>query len=106
MLGAMSTAVVADVEVVKRVLCASCHGRLGAYRVAFTPDGVALLAARRMPRGVIVRASRVIDWYRNVSALQFFEIRYEWKCPCGATPRRRATTLARQWKPPGGTEYV
>lgn len=101
MLRFMSTAPV--VEVTKHLKCASCRNRLGVYRAAFTPDGVILESTRRLPPGVKVKRD---DPERNVSSLALFESRYAWRCPCGAMPRRRATTLAEEWSRTDGTEYV
>jgi hypothetical protein len=97
----MSTAVV------KSVRCAKCDGRLGQYRVDFTPDGVLIEAGRRMPAGLVLRINRTIDLNREVSALQLFVRRYQWRgCRCGAKPTWRATTLASKWSRREGTEYV
>jgi hypothetical protein len=104
MLGRMSNGVV--VEVTKRVRCARCRNRLGIYRAAFTPDGVSLESARRLPPGVKVKRDVRLNWERNVSSLALLETRYTWRCGCGAMPRRRATTLASEWSQADGIEFV
>jgi hypothetical protein len=100
----MSTAL--EVEVTKRLRCHSCGNRLGTYRATFTADGVALESMRRTPPGVKVKRDARINLERNVSPLALFEARYAWLCPCGAKPRRRATTLAVEWVRTDGVEYV
>jgi hypothetical protein len=93
--------------VVKRLRCAKCRHRLGQFRVAFTPDGVLIEAARRMPLGTALRTTHTIDVNREVSNLSLFVRRYQWRgCPCGAKPTWRATTLARSWTMRDGTEFV
>jgi hypothetical protein len=89
----------------KRLRCTGCDRHLGAYRVAFTDDGV-ILGLVRVPPGVKVWKTQAIDWRRNVSALKLLEERYHWTCGCGALPVWRAATLARSWAKRDGTEYV
>lgn len=93
-------------QVQKRLLCEACHGRLGTYRVAFTPDGV-VLGRVHVPVAVKVWRTERVDWERNVSELKLFEDRYHWDCPCGKDKTVwRASKLAEKWSRTDGIEYV
>jgi hypothetical protein len=98
--------VVSTVEVQKRLLCKTCHGRLGSYRAAFTPDGV-ILGRVHIPVAVKVWKTERVDWERHVSALKLLEVRYHWDCPCGkGKPVWRASKLGEKWSQTDGIEYV
>lgn len=94
----------------KRLRCANCNNRLGAYHVVFsgeyaileckwgpTPDFAWRRGKGPEPKVYFVQEPEGRGRRGN---------RYRWKCGCGARPVLHANTISERWSRRDGTETV